>query len=100
MMEELAGGFDEVYGIEEKTELTGEDVGEKIKNIIATQMSEVSFKTWFKDATMVLEDNTVVIGCPNGFTRDIINSRYSNTILQAMNLVGVGEELKVVVVAE
>lgn len=96
MMDDLAGGFEP----EAPVELTGEDVGEKIKNTIATNLNEVSFNTWIKGLDMRLEGDTVKIGCPNNFTKDIVSSRYRGLILQAMSLVGVGEELKIVVVAE
>ena len=96
MMDDLAGDFEP----ETPVELTGEDVGEKIKNTIATNLNEVSFNTWIKGLDMRLEGDTVKIGCPNNFTKDIVSSRYRGLILQAMSLVGVGEELKIVVVAE
>lgn len=96
MMDDLAGGFEP----EAPVELTGEDVGEKIKNTIATNLNEVSFNTWIKGLDMRLEGDTVKIGCPNNFTKDIVSSRYRDLILQAMSLVGVGEKLKIVVVAE
>lgn len=96
MMDDLAGDFEP----EAPVELTGEDVGEKIKNTIATNLNEVSFNTWIKGLDMRLEGDTVKIGCPNNFTKDIVSSRYRGLILQAMSLVGVGEELKIVVVAE
>ena len=96
MMDDLAGDFEP----ETPVELTGEDVGEKIKNTIATNLNEVSFNTWIKGLDMRLEGDTVKIGCPNNFTKDIVSSRYRDLILQAMSLVGVGEKLKIVVVAE
>lgn len=96
MMDDLAGDFES----ETPVELTGEDVGEKIKNTIATNLNEVSFNTWIKGLDMRLEGDTVKIGCPNNFTKDIVSSRYRDLILQAMSLVGVGEKLKIVVVAE
>ena len=97
MMEELAGGFDE---IEEKVELVGEDVGEKIKPILKAQVTEVSFKTWLKDLNMRLDGNTVVVGSPNRFTKDIIEKRYADLILKAMKLAEVGERLEVVLMAD
>ena len=96
MMEELAGGFDEV---EEKVKLVGEDVGEKLKPILKTQVTEVSFKTWLKDLNMRLDGNTVVVGSPNRFTKDIIEKRYADLILKAMKLAEVGERLEVVLMA-
>lgn len=96
MMDDLAGDFEP----EAPVELTGEDVGEKIKNTIATNLNEVSFNTWIKGLDMRLEGDTVKIGCPNNFTKDIVSSRYGDLILQAMSFVGIGEELKIVVVAE
>lgn len=97
IMDELAGDIDE---LEKKVEVTGEDISEEIKNILSTQITELSYKTWIENLTMVLDNETVIIGCPNGFTKDIVNSRYRDLILQAMNLTGIGKGIDVVVVAE
>lgn len=96
IMDDLAGD----YELDIPVELTGEDVGEKIKNIIASNLNEVSFNTWIKCLVMRLEEDTVKIGCPNSFTKDIVSTRYKDLILQAMNLAQIGNNIDVVVMAE
>lgn len=97
MMDDLAGGYSVV---DEKVELVGEDVGEKIKGILATEINEVSFNTWIKGLNLRLNGDTVVAGCPNNFTKEIIEKRYSDLICKAIKLTEVGEKLEVVVVAD
>ena len=97
MMDDLAGGYSVV---DEKVELVGEDVGEKIKGILATEINEVSFNTWIKGLNLRLNGDTVVAGCPNSFTKEIIEKRYSDLIRKAIKLTEVGEKLEVVVVAD
>ena len=96
IMEDLAGGFEP----EAPVEIAGEDINDKIKNLVATHISEVSFNTWIKTLDIRLEGDTVITGCPNSFTKDIVDKRYSHLILEAMALSGLGKNLKIVVVAE
>lgn len=96
IMEDLAGGFEP----EAPVEIAGEDINDKIKNLVVTHISEVSFNTWIKTLDIRLEGDTVIAGCPNSFTKDIVDKRYSHLILEAMALSGLGKNLKIVVVAE
>lgn len=95
IMEDLAGGCE----IEVPVEINGEDINEKIKSIIATKLTEVSFNTWIKMLDIRLENDTVVAGCPNAFTKDIVDKRYYHFIAEAIAQSGLDKKLKTVVVA-
>lgn len=95
IMQDLAGGSE----IEVPVEISGEDINEKIKSIIATKLTEVSFNTWIKMLDIRLENDTVVAGCPNAFTKDIVDKRYYHFIAEAIAQSGLDKKLKTVVVA-
>ena len=95
IMEDLVGDIEP----EEKEVLTGEDIGEKIKTLVKPMVSEVSYKTWIENLDIRLENNTVVAGCINGFTKDIVEKRYVEYILKAIELNELKASLKIVVVA-
>lgn len=85
--------------IEEKVALEGEDVNslkEKIKT--SSEISEVSFNTWINTLDLRLKDGVVVAGCPNGFSKEIITSRYKNLIIEVMKENHLGNNLELVVV--
>ena len=95
MMDDLAGGIE----IETPVELTGEDISEEIKEKIKPMISEVSYNTWIKNLKIRLDNNMVIVGCPNDFTRDIVERRYADMILESMQLNGINADLSVVEVA-
>ena len=96
MLDDLAGDIE----IDDEVVLTGEDVGEKVKGLIKNMISEVSFNTWIKNLEIRLDNNTVVAGCPNNFTREIVEQRYSDMLYKSIELNGLGNKLKFVVVAK
>ena len=63
---------------------------EAILSIIELETSSVSFNTWFKETELLsIEDNTLIIGVKNEFTKEILNTRYieliRNSALQILN---------------
>lgn len=93
MMDDLAGGVD----FEESVELTGEDVGEKIKGLLKNMIGEVSFNAWINPLEIRLDNNNIILGCPNDFTKQIIEKRYVDTILKSIVLSELKGNLKLVV---
>jgi chromosomal replication initiator protein len=52
---------------------------------IQTRISKPSFETWLKSTKATsLDDNTLLITAPNEFTRDWLESRYSDLILETL----------------
>lgn len=81
-----------------KVDLFGEDLN-SIKEIIKPNLNSVSFNTWISSIDFRFDNGTVVAGCPNGFTKNIVESRYKESILDALVVAGIEAELKLVVVA-
>ena len=96
ILDDLAGDIE----LDDTEVLTGEDIGEKVKGLIKNMISEVSFNTWIKNLEIRLDNNIVIAGCPNNFTRDIVEQRYSDMLYKSMELNGLGKKLKFVVVAQ
>jgi chromosomal replication initiator protein len=64
------------------------EIWEKTIHIIKGELTEVSFNTWIKSITPISIDNTTLkLGVPNNFTRDIIENRYKNLIINAAKLI-------------
>ena len=93
MMDDLAGGVE----FEEPVEVTGEDVGEKIKGILKNMIGEVSFNAWINPLEIRLDNDNIVLGCPNVFTKEIIEKRYVDTILKSIVLSELKGNIKLVV---
>ncbi len=63
------------------------DIWEKTLNIIKGELTEVSFNTWIKSIEpMALDNNTFKLGVPNNFTKDILENRYKDLIMNAVKL--------------
>ena len=63
------------------------DIWEKTLNIIKGELTEVSFNTWIKSIEpMDLDKNTFKLGVPNNFTKDILENRYKDLIMNAVKL--------------
>ncbi len=64
------------------------EIWEKTLNILKGELSEVSFNTWIKSAEpMTMDDKTVKFGVPNDFTREILESRYKDLIMNGIKLI-------------
>ena len=61
------------------------DIWEKTINIIKGELTEVSFNTWIKSITPLSIDGiTIKLGVPNDFTREILETRYKDLIINAI----------------
>ncbi|MGO1369401.1 MAG: chromosomal replication initiator protein DnaA [Senegalia sp. (in: firmicutes)] len=83
-----------------------DDLWLKTLKIIKTEVTEVSFNTWFKNTKPIsLDNNIITLASPNEFTKSIIEDRYLSLIKNAMNQVAntnyeinfvlLGEELNI-----
>lgn len=64
------------------------ELWEKTLNIIKGELTEVSFNTWIKSAVPISYNNEVIkLGVPNDFTKEILDTRYKDLLINAMNLI-------------
>ena len=62
------------------------DIWDKIIEILSHQLTATAINTWFSDCTPVdIEDNRLVLHTTSDFKRDIINSRFGDTIKAALS---------------
>lgn len=95
IMEDLAKGFEPETAIA----ITGEDINNQVKNIIKPKLSETLFNTWIKSLDFRFNIDTVIIGCPNSFTKEIVDKRYINIIMEAISLLSLNKKLKTIVMS-
>ncbi|WP_069651075.1 chromosomal replication initiator protein DnaA [Caloranaerobacter ferrireducens] len=67
-----------------------DDIWNDTLRLIKTELTEVSFNTWFKTIEpLAINDNQIVLGAPNEFTKGILVARYltliKNAVKQATN---------------
>lgn len=61
---------------------------EKTLNIIKSEMSEVSFNTWIKSCEpLSISSDSIKLGVPNEFTKDILEQRYKDLVANAIKLI-------------
>ncbi|MBU5592414.1 chromosomal replication initiator protein DnaA [Clostridium sp. MSJ-4] len=64
------------------------EIWEKTLNILKGELSEVSFNTWIKSAEpMIITNDSIKLGVPNDFTREILESRYKDLIMNGIKLI-------------
>jgi len=64
------------------------DLWDKTLNIIKGELTEVSFNTWIKSIVPTkIEKDTLRLGVPNNFTKDILEGRYKDLLINAINLI-------------
>ena len=97
MMNDLAGGSE--YDLDEPVEIEGEDINNKIKTFAKQMIEEIAYKTWIDKLDIRLNDNIVIVGCINSFTKEIIEKRYLGYLLKSVELAGIKAKLKIVVAA-
>ncbi len=62
------------------------DIWDKIIEILSHQLTATAINTWFSDCTPVdIEDSRLVLHTTSDFKRDIINSRFGETIKAALS---------------
>ncbi|KPU26454.1 chromosomal replication initiation protein [Caloranaerobacter sp. TR13] len=67
-----------------------DDIWNDTLRLIKTELTEVSFNTWFKTIEpLTINDNQIILGAPNEFTKGILVARYltliKNAVKQATN---------------
>lgn len=71
------------------------DIWEKTLEIIKSELTEVSFNTWLKTIEPIsYQDNQIILGVPNVFTKGILEARYIVLISNALKEV-TGEQTNV-----
>ena len=64
------------------------DLWEKTLNIIKGELTEVSFNTWIKSAVpLSITEDTIKLGVPNDFTKEILDTRYKELLINAIKLI-------------
>lgn len=65
-----------------------DQIWESVLGLIKVELTEVSFNTWLKSIEPVsLEDDEIILGAPNDFTKGILEGRYFNLIKNAIKQV-------------
>jgi chromosomal replication initiator protein len=64
------------------------ELWESALNILKTELTEVSFNTWIKSAIPLSSTNGILkLGVPNNFTKEILETRYKDLILNALKAI-------------
>lgn len=64
------------------------ELWEKTLNILKGELTEVSFNTWIKSATpLSVTNDTISLGVPNNFTKEILEARYKDLLQNAIKLI-------------
>jgi chromosomal replication initiator protein len=64
------------------------ELWEKTLNIIKGELTEVSFNTWIKSAVpLTMSEDTIKFGVPNDFTKEILDTRYKDLLINAIKLI-------------
>lgn len=64
------------------------ELWEKTLNTLKGELTEVSFNTWIKSIEPIsLEDSNLRLGVPNNFTKDILENRYKDLIINSVKSV-------------
>ena len=67
-------------------------IWEEVKNKIKTEIPEKSFSVWIDPLTLLeKKDNTLVLGCPNKFSRNWIKDHYMKLIEEKLHNIGNGD---------
>lgn len=77
-------------------------IWEKTLHLIKAELTEVSFNTWIKEIEPIsLENDYIILGAPNDFIKDILNTRYITLISNAIQQVTSQQySIKIVVPSE
>ncbi len=64
------------------------EIWEKTLNILKGELTEVSFNTWIKSAEPIsMTEDSIKFGVPNDFTKEILETRYKDLIMNAIKLI-------------
>lgn len=65
--------------------MTNQEIWQIALGEIELSISKANFITWFKNTGIVsIKDGKVIIGAPNGFTKEWLENKYNKLILQAL----------------
>jgi chromosomal replication initiator protein len=65
-----------------------DQIWKSVLGLIKVELTEVSFNTWLKSIEPIsLEDDEIILGAPNDFTKGILEGRYFNLIKNAIKQV-------------
>lgn len=65
--------------------MTNEELWQAALGEIELSISRANFITWFKNTTILSrEENRVIIGVPNGFSKEWLENKYRNYIIKAL----------------
>lgn len=63
------------------------ELWQKTLNIIKGEITEVSFNTWIKSIIPYsISNDTIKLGVPNNFTKEILESRYKDLVINSINI--------------
>lgn len=64
------------------------ELWEKTLNIMKGELTEVSFNTWIKSVIpLSISNDTLKLGVPNNFTKEILETRYKDLLVNALKLI-------------
>ncbi|HOZ16455.1 MAG TPA: chromosomal replication initiator protein DnaA [Candidatus Portnoybacteria bacterium] len=65
--------------------MTNNELWQSVLNEVQLSISKPNFTTWFKNTSVVSQKNgEVVIGVPNGFTKEWLENKYNKIIISAL----------------
>ncbi len=65
--------------------MTNNELWQSVLNEIQLSISRPNFTTWFKNTSVISQKNgEVVIGVPNGFTKEWLENKYNKIIISAL----------------
>lgn len=63
------------------------EIWDKTVNLIKGELTEVSFNTWIKSITPISSEGSLLkLGVPNNFTKDILENRYRDLIINSIKV--------------
>ncbi|MEG2353881.1 MAG: chromosomal replication initiator protein DnaA [Clostridium sp.] len=63
------------------------EIWDKTVNLIKAELTEVSFNTWIKSITPISSEGSLLkLGVPNNFTKDILENRYRDLIMNSVKV--------------
>ena len=80
---ETVDDYDPYEDVEIKYEFNGEDA-EHIKEMIRPNVTVLTFNTWFANMKMKINKNVLIMACENTFTKEVIENRYLDTVIDSL----------------
>ena len=64
--------------------MTNHEIWQVVLGEIELSISKANFITWFKNTNIISQkDNKIIVGVPNGFTKEWLENKYNKIILKA-----------------